>query len=95
MSANPQSSEISDTGMRTYGRGLIRYDAHHKRLWIGTQRLHHGLTGALLTGAGVLGIGARRLSPRGGLEWALLGSVLMAHDWHDRGQWFQPGPQDQ
>ena len=31
---------------------LLRYDAHRRRLWVGGQRVHHGLTGALLFTAG-------------------------------------------
>ena len=64
-----------------------------KRLWVGGQRMHHGLTGAVVAGAGLAGLVANRVSPRGGLEWALLGSALMAHDWHDRGHWFELGHQ--
>ena len=79
--------------MRRYAKGLISYDAARKRVWVGGQRLHHGLTGALVAGAGVAGLAAHRISPRGGLEWALLGSVLMAHDWHDRAVWFELGRQ--
>ena len=37
---------------RLYGAGLVRYDAERRRVWICGQRLHHGLTGALLTAAG-------------------------------------------
>ncbi|MEK6327215.1 MAG: hypothetical protein AABM66_06785 [Actinomycetota bacterium] len=36
-----------------YAAGLVRYDAEHRRVWICGQRLHHGLTGALLTAAGI------------------------------------------
>jgi hypothetical protein len=38
---------------RTYAAGLVRYDAERRRVWIGGQRLHHGLTGALLAAAGI------------------------------------------
>jgi len=38
---------------RTYAIGLLRYDAERRRVWICGQRLHHGLTGALLTAAGI------------------------------------------
>lgn len=81
--------------MRTYAGGFVHFDAERKRVWIGTQRLHHGFTGALLAGAGVAGLAARRMSPLGGLEWTLFGSLLMAHDWHDRSHWFERGPQAQ
>lgn len=35
---------------------LLRYDAHRRRLWIAGQRVHHGMTGALLfaTGAALM-----------------------------------------
>ena len=83
-----------DGTRRPYLRGLISYDAKRRRVWVGKQRLHHGLTGALLTGLGMAGLAAHRLTPRGGVEWALFGSVLMAHDWHDRSLWFQRGAQE-
>jgi hypothetical protein len=79
--------------MRQYAGGLISYDASRKRVWVGGQRLHHGLTGALVATAGVAGLAAHRVSPRGSLEVALFGSVLMAHDWHDRRKWFELGRQ--
>jgi hypothetical protein len=31
---------------------LLRYDPDRKRLWVAGQRVHHGLTGALLLAAG-------------------------------------------
>lgn len=86
---SPQLDEL-----REYARGLIRYDAGRRRLWVGGQRLHHGLTGAMVAGAGIAGLAIHRLTPRGGLEWALFGSILMAHDWHDRSQWFERGLQE-
>ena len=82
------------TTVKTYAGGLIRYDAHRHRVWLAGQRLHHGFTGALLASMGVVGLAAHRLTPRGGAEWALLGTALMAHDWHDRTVWFQVGPQE-
>lgn len=33
----------------TKGNRLIGYDPERRRLWIGGQRVHHGLTGVLLT----------------------------------------------
>ncbi len=80
---------------RLYARGLVRYDAALQRVWIREQRLHHGAPGALLAGLGLSGVAAQRLTRRGGLEWALLGSALMAHDWHDRSLWFRPGAQEE
>ena len=41
-----------ETQGRAYAVGLIRYDAERRRVWICGQRMHHGLTGALLTAAG-------------------------------------------
>lgn len=31
---------------------LLRYDPDRRRLWVAGQRVHHGLTGALLLAAG-------------------------------------------
>ncbi|MFL5871221.1 MAG: hypothetical protein ACJ75R_09075 [Solirubrobacterales bacterium] len=39
--------------LRLYAGGLIRYDADRRRVWIVNQRLHHGLTGAMLAAAGM------------------------------------------
>jgi hypothetical protein len=70
-------------------RSLIHYDAMRRRLWIAGQRCHHGATGALLTTVAAAGLALRRQP----LMIALVatGSVLMAHDWHDRELWFKPG----
>ena len=38
--------------LRHYAGGLIRYDPDARRVWIVNQRLHHGLTGAMLAAAG-------------------------------------------
>jgi hypothetical protein len=98
MSTNHQITKPSVTtarhsGKRYYAGGLIEYDADRRRVWVGGQRLHHGLTGALVATAGLAGLAAQRVSPRGSLEVALLGSMLMAHDWHDRTHWFERGYQ--
>lgn len=79
---------------RTLGNRLVRVDFERRRIWIGGQRVHHGLTGMLLAGAGLTGLAARRLSARGGLEWTLIGTALIAHDWHDRAIWFKRGHGD-
>jgi hypothetical protein len=68
---------------------LVRYDARRKRLWIRGQRCHHGATGALLAGAGTLGVVALRVPALTAMVAA--GGLLMAHDWHDRAMWFKPG----
>ena len=39
--------------LRLYAGGLIRYDPLKRRVWIVNQRLHHGLTGAMLAAAGM------------------------------------------
>ncbi len=80
--------------MLLFARGLVRYDALRRRVWVRNQRLHHGAPGAIAAGLGIAGLAVRRFSPRGGLEWALLGSILMAHDWHDRSVWFKRGSQE-
>ena len=67
----------------------IEYDAVRRRLWIMGQRCHHGATGAVLTAAGVAGLAAGRQRGCAALAWA--GSLMMVHDWKDRGMWFQPG----
>jgi hypothetical protein len=74
-------------------RNLVHYDSLQRRLWIRGQRCHHGATGAVLAGAGVLGAVALRAPALTALVAA--GSVLMAHDWHDRALWFSKGWQDQ
>ncbi len=79
---------------RDYASGLVGYDAARRRVWVAGQRLHHGMTGALLASLGISGLAADLLTVQGGLEWTLIGSVLMAHDWHDRSIWFQRGAQE-
>ena len=86
--------EMNRSSVKTYAGGLLRYDVERHRVWFVGQRLHHGLTGALLASVGIGGLAARRLTPRGGVECALLGTVLMAHDWNDRSVWFRVGPQE-
>jgi hypothetical protein len=71
----------------------VRYDPVLRRVWIGGQRLHHGATGAAVAAAGVAGFAARRISMRDCLPVALVGTLLMAHDWKDREVWFARGPQ--
>jgi len=74
---------------------LLAYDAERRRVWIRGQRIHHGMTGALVAGTGLLSYAMRRVAPKSGLELTLLGTMLMAHDWKDRSIWFQRGHQDQ
>ena len=74
------------------GKGLVEFDLERRRLWIGGQRVHHGATGILLAAAGLAGLASRRMTTRGGLEWTLLATAMIAHDWHDRSMWFKRGP---
>jgi hypothetical protein len=85
---------MNSENVTTHAAGLIRYDHARRRVWVGPQRLHHGLTGALIATAGFGGLAAHHLTRRSGLQWALLGTALMAHDWHDRTAWFRPGSQE-
>lgn len=74
----------------TVGKRLIAYDRSLRRLWIGGQRLHHGVTGIALAGSGLLSMGwRRRMRRRRGLIWTLAGGALIAHDWKDRAVWFR------
>ena len=73
------------------GRHLVDYDPALRRVWIGGQRLHHGATGAAVVAAGLAGLAIRRLPLKDGLPVAVLGTVLMAHDWKDRPLWFERG----
>jgi hypothetical protein len=60
---------------------LITYDRQAQRVWICSQRCHHGSVGVC---AILLGLVRRQI--RG---FALpLGLILVAHDWHDRSLWF-------
>ena len=38
----------------THGNRLVGFDPVRRRLWIGGQRVHHGLTGVLFAAAGVV-----------------------------------------
>ena len=71
----------------------LYYDAAKRRLWICGQRSHHGATGALMAAAGAAA--AVRSQQLRLTALVAAGTVLMAHDWHDRRIWFQPGWQNQ
>jgi hypothetical protein len=73
-------------------RKPLYYDRRLRRLWIRGQRCHHGATGALLAGAGALGVLVLRTPRLAAL--AAAGGALMVHDWHDRAVWFARGWQD-
>ena len=73
-------------------RKPLHYDAARRRLWIYGQRCHHGATGVMLAAAGTMAA-AVRVSSAPALVAA--GTLLMAHDWHDRTLWFERGWQNQ
>ena len=75
----------------THGNRLLGFDPGRRRLWVGGQRLHHGLTGAGLAGAGLTQLVVRRSASGRLLAGLLAGGALMAHDWKDRGVWFRRG----
>ncbi len=78
----------------TVGNRWIGYDPQLRRLWIGGQRLHHGVTGIALAGAGLMRLARRSAIARHrALAWTLAGSALVAHDWKDRSVWFRRGLQ--
>jgi hypothetical protein len=75
------------------GNRLVGLDPQLRRVWVGGQRLHHGLTGFAVATAGLAQLAARRTEASRAIAWTLAGALLMAHDWKDRGVWFQRGPQ--
>jgi hypothetical protein len=87
------AQQSSSAACRTHEHHLVDYDPALRRVWIGGQRLHHGATGAAFAAAGLAGIVARRLPLRECVPVTLIGTLLMAHDWKDRGAWFRRGPQ--
>lgn len=44
---------MSPQTVKTLTAGRVHYDDQLKRVWVGTQRLHHGLVGTLFAAAGV------------------------------------------
>ena len=74
---------------------LLEYDARHRRLWIGGQRMHHGATGSLVATMACVALLAGQLkgapATRPLAAMAAAGGALMAHDWKDRSMWFQLG----
>jgi hypothetical protein len=79
------------TQVWTRGNRIVGYDPERRRIWIGGQRLHHGVTGIALAGAGLAHLLTRRTSRA--LAWTLAGGAMIAHDWKDRGVWFRRGDQ--
>jgi hypothetical protein len=77
----------------TVGNRILGLDLRLRRMWVGGQRLHHGLTGVAVTTAGLTQLVAHRTAANRAIALALLGGVLMAHDWKDRSVWLRRGPQ--
>jgi hypothetical protein len=71
---------------------IIRYDPARRRFWLLGQRCHHGAWGTLLALFALIGP-ARARHFIGTATALAAGGFLMAHDWHDRGHWFELGPQ--
>ena len=77
----------------TLGNRILGIDPGRRRLWVGGQRLHHGLTGIAVATAGLAQLATRRTEASRAIAWAVAGGLLMAHDWKDRAVWFRGGPQ--
>lgn len=75
----------------TRGNRIVGFDPELRRLWVGGQRLHHGVTGIALAGVAVAELATRR-NPRG-LAYLLAGGAMVVHDWRDRSVWFRRGSQ--
>jgi hypothetical protein len=75
------------------GNRIVGLDPELRRLWIGGQRLHHGLTGIAVATAGLAQLARGRTESGRAVAWTLVGGFLMAHDWKDRSVWFQRGTQ--
>ena len=74
---------------------LLEYDALHRRLWIGGQRMHHGAGGSLVVVMACLALLTAHAKGTSGMRplvaMAAAGGALMAHDWKDRSLWFELG----
>jgi hypothetical protein len=75
------------------GNRVLGVDPELRRVWVGGQRLHHGLTGFAVASAGMAQLVTRRAEAARAIAWALVGGALMAHDWKDRSVWFERGAQ--
>ena len=85
--------EMSRMSPWTRGNRVFGFDPKLRRLWIAGQRLHHGVSGIAVLGAGLAGMLVGRTDYRRGIAWTLAGSAMIAHDWKDRAVWFRRGPQ--
>jgi hypothetical protein len=77
----------------TMGNRVLGLDPELRRMWIGGQRLHHGLTGIAVATAGLAKLATNRMGASRAIAWTLAGGLLMAHDWKDRSVWFKRGTQ--
>jgi hypothetical protein len=73
------------------GNRVLGFDPELRRVWVGGQRLHHGLTGVAVATAALAQLATHRLEADRAVAWVLAGGVLMAHDWKDRSVWFRFG----
>lgn len=49
-----RSETMSPQVVKHLTAGVVHYDDQRRRVWIGTQRLHHGMVGTLFAAAGVV-----------------------------------------
>jgi hypothetical protein len=86
------AGDVPMTPAKAQGTKWLEYDALHRRVWIGGQRLHHGATGMLVATTACAGLISGHTRALGRLmAMAAAGGALMAHDWKDRSVWFQLG----
>lgn len=45
---------MSPQTLKNLTAGVVQYDARRRRVWVGSQRLHHGLVGTLFAAAGIV-----------------------------------------
>jgi hypothetical protein len=63
---------------------LVRYCPVERRLWIATQRCHHGVVGIILCVSGIVMIDKGAV----GCLAIVLGALLIVHDRKDYKVWF-------
>ena len=49
-----QETTMSPQTLKNLTAGVVQYDARRRRVWVGSQRLHHGLVGTLFAAAGIV-----------------------------------------
>ena len=45
---------MSPQTVKRVSAGVVHYDDQLRRVWVGSQRLHHGMVGTLVAAAGVV-----------------------------------------